>query len=426
MSIRRIAAPLLLCGLVPLQAQATLGLFEHGTGIASLGFGGISYVGDNDSTAISANPASAIALGSRFDLGSDLLLIKERAQILGNAAGPDASYRSDGKHLFPIPQGGVTLKLSESWSAGVAAFAAGLGPDYTQGPYQRFAQTPQQRASAASAQNSIKIAGLSLVLAHVLRPGQSLGLGVNVQHQTINVKGAAPFANLSEAPDAVSDTGKHGAFGVSATVGWSGTITPWLKGGLSYRTKTWTQRIEGYRGLLPDHGLLELPSIFGGGLAATPAKDWLVAVEFQRFDYARVHAFGNSIDLLFQGRALGSNNGPGFGWKSQNVYKLGLSYQPLPALTLRGGFSYATQIIPRSQTLFNLLAPATPQLHYTLGLSYALDARSEFSFFGALAQTREVRGQNSIPAAFGGGEANVRNRIVSLGLSYGRRFGLAH
>ena len=426
MSCRRITVSLLLCTLMPLGAQATLGVFEHGVGIKSLGFGGVSYVGDTDTTAISANPASAIALGSRFDLGSDVLLIKGYGQIVDNAAGPDETDGSNGKHIFPIPQGGVTVPLADTWSAGIAAFAAGLGPDFTRGPYERFAQTPEQQRSAASAQNSLKIAGLSLVLAHELAPGQSLGLSANVHHQTITVKGATPFASLSETPDAVSDTGKHGAFGVSATVGWSGVLTPWLRGGLSYRTKSWTQRIEDYRGLLPDHGKLELPAIFGGGLAATPAKDWLLAVEFQRFDYASVHAFGNRIDRLFQGRALGSTDGPGFGWKSQNVYKLGVSWQPLPELTLRSGFSYANEIIPRSQTLFNLLAPVTPRIHYTLGLTYAPDRFSEFSLFGALAQSKVVYGQNSIPAAFGGGEANVRNRIYSFGLSYGRRFGQPH
>ncbi len=408
--------------LVSFNARATLGIYEHGTGIKSLSYGGISYIGIDESTVLSANPAQAIGLGSRFDVGNDLLIVRGGTRISGNPAGPDDYYPSNGKKYFPIPQIGMTLPIAEHWAFGIAAFAAGLGPDYPRSPYARFA-TPEVAAQSAKALNTFKVAGISLVVAHEWMPGQSIGLSTNLQHQSLSIQGTAPFAPLSEAPEFVGDQGQHGAFGLSFTLGWTGVITPWLSGALSYRTPSWTQRIEQYRGILPDQGRLALPSIFGGALLITPNPDWRIAVEYQHFAYQGSNAFSNTVGLLDQGKLLGSTDGPGFGWSNQNVYKLGIQYQVLPSMILRTGVSYATQAVPRSQTLFNALAPAVVRFNFTGGFTYAINADSEISLFAAASEHGTVRGQNSIPLAFGGGEADVDFQSINAGISYGRRFG---
>ncbi len=405
------------------SAHATLGIFEHGTGIKSLAYGGVSYIGIDESTALSANPALALGLGSRFDIGTDLLIVRGGTRISGSPTGPDEYYRSNGKKYFPIPQMGLTVPIAQDWAFGMSAFAAGLGPDYPNSPYARFAQTPEVAAQSQAALNTLKVAGISLVVAHELLPGQSLGLSANLQHQSISIQGTAPFASASAAPEFVGDQGQHGAFGASFTLGWTGTLQSWLSGALSYRSPTWTQKFEQYRGILPDQGKLALPSIFGGALLITPNQDWRLALEYQHFHYQGSNAFSNTIDLLSEGRPLGSSDGPGFGWNNQNVYKVGLQYQVLPSLILRTGASYGTQIIPRSQTLFNGLAPATVRFNFTGGFTYAINADSEVSLFAAASEHGTVRGENSIPLAFGGGEADVDFQSINAGLSYGRRFG---
>ncbi len=407
------------------NAQATLGIFEHGTGIKALGYGGVSYIGVDESTAISANPALAFGLGGRFDLGADFLVVRGGTKISGNAAGPDEYYGSTGKKYFPIPQFGVTTRIADHWAFGVSAFAAGLGPDYPRSPYARFAQGQGAavEAGSASAQNSLKIAGISFVLAHEVLPGQSIGLAANVQHQSLSTDGTLPFGAVSESPEFVGNQGQHGGFGASFTLGWTGHITPWLDGALSYRSKTWQQKIEQYRGLLPDQGRLALPAIFGGALLFKLAPEWNAAVEYQHFAYQRSNAFGNSLGLLFEGRPLGSDNGPGFGWNNQNVYKLGIQHQWAKDWILRGGFIYSTQVLSKSNTLFNGLAPATPKFHVTGGFTYAFGKGSEITMFGAVSDHRTVRGENSIPAAFGGGEADIDFQSINVGVSYGLRFG---
>lgn len=415
------AAWLGLALLIPFPAGATLGVFEHGAGIKSLGEGGISYVAPEE-TAIAANPALATAIGGRFDLGIDMLSPDARSSIVGNSRGPDQTYNSDAHHFYPIPQGGMTLPLSDHWSAGATLYAGGLGPDYSSSPYARFA-SPANASQSKSASITLKITGLSLVLANAVRPGQSLGFALNLQHQALNVKGLSTFGAYSQAPDNVSDQGKHGAYGGSITLGWSGVLTPWMSAGISYRSKSWSQHIQAYRGLLPDSGLLELPAIYGAAIALKPIPHFQIGLEFQRADYGARNAFGNSIDELGQGKLLGSADGPGFGWTDQNAYKLGLSWDATPSLRLRAGYIYNTLNFTPSETLFNIMAPASVRIHYTAGWTWTFHNGYELSGYAGLSPRNQISGHNSIPPALGGGEANVSNKLYMLGFSLGRRFG---
>lgn len=314
----------------------------------------------------------------------------------------------------------AALAIAGPW--GVTAFAAGLGPIYPQSPYARFAG-PDDGGASDSAQTSLKIGGLSLVAAGALSDDHSLGLSVNLQHQWLSVEGLLPFAPVSETPTAVSNQGPHVSYGLSFTFGWNGRLTSWLDAGLSYRTQAFQLRIEEYRGLLPDQGKLELPAIFGGALIARPADGWRLGFEYQHYAYQRSNGFGNGIDRLGAGRPLGSTNGPGFGFNNQNVYKLGIEHQVSKSLVLRTGFSYATQVLSKHNILLNLQSPGTPKFHATIGATWTIAGVHELSGFFAASDRRRVRGENSIPEAFGGGEANISNQSLNLGISYGRRFG---
>jgi long-chain fatty acid transport protein len=404
-----------------LPAHATLGIFEHGSGIKSLGFGGISYVGIDETTALSANPAQAIAMGDRFDIGIDMLRVSGGAEIIGNAAGPDESFQFQSNY-YPIPQLGLNVRVGKDWAFGVTAFAAGLGPVYPQNPYERFAG-PDDGGMSASGQTSLRIGGLSMVAALALDERNSLGLSVNLQHQWLSVEGLLPFAVASESPGAVSNQGPHVSYGMSVTAGWTGQITPWLDAGLSYRTKAIQLRIEEYRGLLPDQGKLEIPAIFGGALLARPAEGWRLGFEYQHYAYQHSNGFGNGLDRLAAGRPLGSTGGPGFGFNNQNAYKFGVEHQLTTSLVVRGGFIYSTQLLSRHNILLNLQSPGTPKYHVTVGGTWTLAGGHELSAFYSMTDRRRVRGEGSIPDAFGGGEANISNRATNLGISYGRRFG---
>ena len=101
------------------------------------------------------------------------------------------------------------------------------------------------------------------------------------------------------------------------------------------------------------------------------------------------------------------------------AYKLGVSYQATPAL--RAGYIYANRVANSSETLFGVLGCLTATYQYTVGATWVRD-RWELSGMAAHMPQKSARGQNSIPEAFGGGEIDISDELIAVGLSLGRRF----
>ena len=59
------------------------------------------------------------------------------------------------------------------------------------------------------------------------------------------------------------------------------------------------------------------------------------------------------------------------------VYRIGVQYPISPSLALRAGASFAEHPIESSEVLFNILAPAVVENHYTLGLTKKLSGDRE-------------------------------------------------
>jgi long-chain fatty acid transport protein len=399
-------------------AQATLGLFEHGNGIASMGMGGVSYSTAFETTALSANPAHALALGNRYDVGVDLFWAKAVASYEGNAAGPDESYASDGKSYYAIPQGGYSRRVSDRMAWGVTVLSAGLGPSYDGSPYERFGGNRRVQLSLASS-------SVVTALSYQLNPHNTVGLGLSVGYQEFSVEGLEFLANeqSSVAPDKVTNQGKDGVFTGALSIGWLNQVRPWLTVGAGYRTRNWNAKHEEYRGLIAEGGRLELPAIYGLGVTLKPAARWTVALEAQRFEYRRQRAFRNGIAPFVQGERLGADQGPGFGFDNQNAYKLGVSFQATPALVLRAGYIETNTVAQESETLFGVLGCLTANDNYTAGATWTV-RDWEFTGMAAHMPKKFARGRNSIPPELplGGGEIDISDEVIAVGVSLGRRF----
>lgn len=406
---------------LPCTAWATLGAYEHGAGIKSQGAGGITYAYGEDSIPISYNPALTVSLGNRNDIGISLLIPTSYGEFEGNSAAPDERYKADGQKLYSIPQGGLTRRLNERWSAGLTLYSAGLGPDYRESPFARFGGASRVNLTLASS-------GAALALAWQARPHQAFGVSIIPGYQMFRANGLqflgsdAPETRASARPDRTTGQGLDGSLTIGGSVGWHGEIVPGVVGGISYRTKTWAQKHRAYRGLLPDGGGIELPAIWGGGVAWTPARTLTLAVDFQRFEYEGERAFGNRIVNLSEGNLLGDKNGPGFGFRNQDAYKFGAFWRASDVVTLRAGYIHATSPARSSETFFNLLGAINTTTHYTAGATWMF-GDWELSGFGSYAPTKKIQGENSVGAAFGGGEANTSYWGMAYGLSVGWGFG---
>lgn len=411
----------LLLGLWPSSAPAPLGPFEHGNGVKAMGRGGVSYALGGDTTALGGNPAHAAAMEQRFDAGMSFGVPRASGVIRDNEAGDDARFDSRSV-VVPIPQGGANFALAEDWALAFNIQSAGIGPEYENNPFGRFGGGPE-------AELALGQSGVAITLAHRLRPDQHVGAALNLSYQRFEVRGLQGFTapegednNVSAAPEAVTNQDSDDAFGIGFTLGWKGRLTEDLWAAASYRSPTWTQKHDSYRGLLPEGGRLQLPAIYGFGLAYSAIGELTLAFDFQRYHYSAQKAFGNRLAQLAEGNRLGSTDGPGFGFRNQNAYKFGLEWQAMPQLTLRAGYIHADQLVRRSETLFGFFGAVMATTHYTAGVSYA-PGDWELSSFYSYAPKQTVRGNNSIPEGFGGGEADVGLRVQQFGFSVARHFG---
>lgn len=400
----------------PGLALATNGYFTHGYGVKSLGIGGIGIALPQDALAAAHNPAGTALVGNRFDLGASLFAPRRKASIAGNAAGPDERYSGNGRKYFLLPELGYTRQINERLSFGVAVYGnGGMNTDYETNPYGRF---------GASGEAGVNLEQLFATpsLAFRINDRHALGVGVNLVYQRFKAKGIGFFDGFSQAPGAVSNRGTDSSTGAGLRLGWIGEVTPGWTVGVAWSSKISASEFDDYRGLFAGSGSFDIPASYGAGVTWRATPKATLAVEVQRIEYGNVRAIANTLAPLLQGNPLGSANGPGFGWKDITVVKIGGSYQLGPEWTVRAGYSHSQQPVPSSETFFNILAPGVVQEHLTLGATWTRPGGHELSAYAAHAFGKRVKGHNSIPASFGGGEANVKLSETILGLSYAWKF----
>ncbi|ROH84457.1 long-chain fatty acid transporter [Pseudomethylobacillus aquaticus] len=402
------------------QAHATNGYFAHGYGIKALGIGGVGIALPQDALAAATNPAGMALVGDRIDLGLTWFN-PDRDVTLRNTAGGsgalDGRYDGNDTEHFFIPEFGYNRVVSDQVTLGVSVYGnGGMNTDYKNGiPY----------FNGTGSRTGIDYAQLIVAPTATWRLNERnvIGLSLNLAYQRFEARGLQNFDNpfFSASPGKVTDNGHDNSYGAGLRLGWIGQVNDAVTLGATYQTKTYMSKFDKYRGLFAEGGDIDIPANYGVGIAIKTTPRLTIAADVQRILYSDVDAIGNlSLSNLFAGNAVGSANGPGFGWQDVTVFKLGAQYAYSDSLTLRAGYDHSSQPIRRSETLFNILAPGVVQDHVTLGATWTLQNKAELSFFFAHAFSERVSGSGSIPAApFGGGEADLRMNQNALGIAYG-------
>ena len=250
-------------------------------------------------------------------------------------------------------------------------------------------------------------------------------VALNLAHQRFSAKGLGPFASplTSVDPASVTNNGRDDSTGWGVRVGWQGSIHDRLDLGVSWQSKTRMSKFDDYSGLFANGGEFDIAENYVLGVAFKATDALTLAMDWQRILYSDSAAVGNSAFLLFDdGIPLGSQDGPGFGWRDIDVIKLAAVYQASETLTLRAGFSHSDQPIPREETFFNILAPGVIEQHASVGATWQLDQRNAPTFAYTHAFGEWVRGAGSIPPgvppSFGGGEADIYLQEDIFGLAW--------
>lgn len=405
-------ATLLLAG----PAFATDGYFTHGYGVKSQGMGGVGIALPQDALAAATNPAGMGLIGDRVDFGVTWFRPQRESKISNSPVpGANGNYEGNDTENFLIPEFGYNRQITPDVTLGVSVYGnGGMNTDY-------------ERAIPLFGNSSPGVDLAQLFIAPTatwkINETNTIGVAVNLAYQRFEARGLQNFDNpiFTQSPGKVSNNGHDSSYGAGVHIGWIGQISDTVTLGATYQTKTYMSKFDKYKGLFAEGGDFDIPESYGVGIAVKATPKLTLAADVQRIEYSDVDSVGNSINqLVQQGQQLGTNRGAGFAWKDVTAVKVGASYAWSDTLTLRAGYNHSSQPIRRSETLFNILAPGVVQDHITLGATWVLPNQSELSFAYMHAFEEKVRGSNnSIPAAFGGGEADLKMYQDSLGIAYG-------
>lgn len=334
-------------------AHAINGAQLGGNGIRNAAMGGTSIALPLDANAAANNPAGMAYVPSSSTLDLQVFSGHSTSEYVlpGN--------HLDNKQTIAAPQGGFNWQLSPQWAVGLSIAGSGSGSDYGQ------AALPVP--GAGNATSNLSIVELIPTVAWRPREDLALGLGLTLAHQQFKAGGVIVPAPVPGGLMPLSGHGTQSATGVGWRLGALWKPNDEWSFGANYRARTSMGRLKGYDTdlLAYSGGHLDIPEQYGVGVAwqvtprVTLAADWL---------------------RIMWGDLKVMQDPNGFGWRNQPVFRFGGSWAANDRLTLRAGYSQNRSQIDSSRTAQNLLVPSVHEKAYSMGLSWALDPKSELSF----------------------------------------------
>jgi long-chain fatty acid transport protein len=451
---------------LPTLTFATNGYFLIGYGAKARSMGGAGVAFAQDGLAAAANPAgmSDVKMDTmRIDVGGEFFLpkrgfVNDSSTLESGFPGSDGpvNHRS-GSNVFLIPTMGGIYKFNRKLTVGVAVIGNGANTRYDQSipgkPSCIDGNTTGGTGSTVFNFNCLgsPTAGASLLQAQML-PGasykvsknHSIGASLTLSAQQFRAYGLQAFGQdgLGYADgDNLSNRGNDYSYGAGIRLGWLGKFFKQrLSVGANYASRTYMTQFDKYKDLFAESGSFDIPEHYALGVALSVTKKLTVAADYQRIKYGDIKSIANEgpnaadpfnffpsgCETLPDGSntcLLGRDDGMGFGWHDQNVYKIGVNYDYSKAWSFRVGYNYAETPIQEDQVLFNFLAPAVNEHHATLGISYRPSKNMEWSMNYMHAFKNTIKGPTALGPTAGlpvnGENASIDMYINSIGVSFG-------
>ena len=407
-------------------AHATDGYFSIGYGIKASGRGGAAQGYTDDAFGGANNPASIVWVGNRVDVGATLFDPERGASRSGSAGafgpmdpGRDFNQSSDSTR-FVIPEFASSHAVSTDVAVGVSVYGnGGLNTNYAgngingfcpQGPGTFNALCGQGRLGVNLSQGLIAPTFAWRIDSH-----QSIGIAPVLGVQVFKSYGLQAFAANSSSPGSVTDNRAQSSYGYGARIGYMLRPNEQWSIGASYASRVYMSRLTHYQGLFAERGKFDIPSNWSIGVAYKPTSALTIGLDFERINYSDIPSVHNPSTNQMP---LGSSGGPGFGWNSINVYKVGVEFAGSEQLTWRVGFNHSDDPITSRDVTFNILAPGVVQDHFTGGLTYQLSAHGEITGMYMHAFAHSVSGASLV---FGGTE-RIHMYQNAYGVAYAHKF----
>ncbi len=320
---------------------------------------------------------------------------------------------------FVIPEFGYVKQMSPSLALGVTVYGnGGMNTDYPGGQFN----CGMGPANMLCGNGRLGVDLMQLIVAptaaYKLNAEHAVGISPLIGYQRFRAEGLHAFMAVSSDPGNLTNRGYDSSFGFGVRLGYQGRVAPGFTLGAAYASKMNFDEFDKYRGLFAGRGEFDIPEHYALGLAAQVNPQVKIALDYQRINYSDVRSIANPSTNMAQ---LGAPNGPGFGWKDVNVWKLGVEYQHSKALTLRAGYNHGDNPIRASDVTFNILAPGVIKDHFTLGFTYTLPSGSELTMSYMHAFSNDVKGASILPVFMGGapaGNEKIEMYQNAVGIQY--------
>ena len=435
------------CLLTPMTAMATNGYFLIGFGAKQRGMGGAAVASTNDGLAASVNAAAMTDIENRFDIGADLFLPK--AAVYVDSIQLPADHEST-RDTFLVPNMGGVYKWSDKITLGFAVVGAGAATRYDQPVAACEDADPLTvgnnffnfSCNASDPFNgdirlSIDMYQMQILpsIAYKLNDQHSIGASFVVGYQLFRAYGfgAMEALGFTSASGTITNNNWDRSYGFGVRANWLGKfMDDKLKIGVNYSPRVDMTEFDAYKGLFAEQGDFDIPENYALGIAYKVNDDLNVAFDIHQINFGDVKSVGNPGPQASGGffpcgdaicGALGEDEGLGFGWDNQTVYKLGAEYAHNEQWTYRAGINYGKSVIQSEDVLFNTMAPAVVEMHFTAGATWNFASDMELSFSYVHARENTVKGATAYSAR-GLGEDNAALSMVqdSFGGSLGIKF----
>ncbi|WP_127901034.1 OmpP1/FadL family transporter [Solirhodobacter olei] len=402
-------------------AWATEGYFALGYSPEQIAQGGAGVANGDEAMSAAVNPAGVASVGNEYSMGLELFSPSRQFTGTGTQFVPQGTVKS-GHSTFLIPNFAINKVLANGARLNFAAYGnGGMNTSYPDVANPACASFGGGSGVFCGGKAGVNLNQLFLSLTYAQKVGNlSFGISPTLALQDFSARGIGAFARSSVDGSHLSDQGGDWSHGFGLKAGVEYEAAPNLRFGLALQTKIKMSKFKKYAGLFADGGAFDIPASATLGLAWDARPDLTVMLDYQRIWYSGVPAVANPFPN--GSAALGSANGPGFGWRDVDVIKLGAAWKASPAMTWRVGYAYSTNPVPPGQVTLNILAPGVVRSHFSAGGSWKMNAADTLDFAVEYVPRSSVSGGEVTTAGATPGTIRLSMSQVALAVGYTHRF----
>ncbi len=410
-------------------AHATDGYFVEGASARDQALAGGGSANPTEALTNANNPAGLVDVGTQFN-GDISLFMPWRGYSMSNGNPFFPSITAPGsvnseRNLFVLPAVGYSHQIDADQAWGVSMVGNGgmntTYPASTINPNCAHFGMAGATGVFCGGRTGVDLNQALISLGYAHRFGNfEVGVAPILALQAFSAYGLGAFSafGLSSAPAFVSDHSPTYSVGGGVRAGAIYHYSPALSFSVQGSTPIWSSNFTNYQGLFAQHGSFDIPATIGAGASYKVMPTLALMLDYKHIFYSGVASISNPMAPITFG-SLGTDNGPGFGWKDVDVIGLSFEWAYTDRLTLRAGYSYSTNPVTSANVMLNILAPGVVTSHIGAGFSYLVTQNSAVDFSMLYAPRVGVSGQEYFPGAGYNPASNINTWLSELEITVG-------